>query len=367
MYLLYASKEVLILRINFVIVIVIAAFDTVNHNVLPSKIARSTLPEATCQWFSNYIRGRQSVTSCRDVKSKARIIHTGVLQGSKLSPTRFSFYIADMPRPTEQVRRICYADDITVWAPGVKISELEQKVNTYLAEMSRFLWENSLLISTLKSSVTLFTPDPAQANTCPKIKIADSELPLVRSPKILGGYLDTFFSFNNHCVQVANRVSKRNNVLKALAGTNWGQQNETLLMTYTALRRSIANYATPVWSTNACESKFDKIQHAKNEALRIITGSHNMSSIDHLRSETEMLQVEDHLNLLSAQYLVQCLYTDNVCHHITKMDHPPREMKETIFTRHNQTVLTTTSKQQERHTSGTSHLICQYSNKQYEG
>ena len=45
------------------------------------------------------------------------------------------------------------------------------------------------------------------------------------------------------------------------------------------------------------------------------------------------------MNLLSAQYLKQCLDTKNVCHHITKMDLPPREMKETIFTRHNQTVL----------------------------
>ena len=92
-------------------------------------------------------------------------------------------------------------------ASGVKISELEQKVNTYLMEMSWFLWENSLLISALKSSVTLFTLDPVQANTRPKINIADLELPLVRSPKILGVYLDTFFSFSNHCVQVANRVS----------------------------------------------------------------------------------------------------------------------------------------------------------------
>ena len=64
-----------------------------------------------------------------------------------------------------------------------------------------------------------------------------------------------------------------------------------------------------------------------------------MSSIDHLHSETEMLQVEDHLNLISVQYLVHCLDTENVCHHITKMNQPPKEMKETIFTRHNQTVL----------------------------
>ena len=64
-----------------------------------------------------------------------------------------------------------------------------------------------------------------------------------------------------------------------------------------------------------------------------------MSSIDHLHSETKMLQVEDPLNLLSAQYLVQCLDTENVCHHITKLDLPPREMKGTIFTRHYQNVL----------------------------
>ena len=49
-----------------------------------------------------------------------------------------------------------------------------------------------------------------------------------------------------------------------------------------------------------------------------------------------MLLVKDHLNLLSAQYLVHCLDTENVCHHITTMDH---EMKDTLFTRHNQTVV----------------------------
>ena len=162
--------------------------------------------------------------------------------------------------------------------------------------MSRFLRENSLLISAPKSSVTLFTPDPAHANTRPKIKIAVSGLPLVRSPKILGVYLDTFFSFNNHYVQVANRVSKRNNILKALAGTNWGEQKETIMMAYKALGRSNTNYAAPVGSINASESNIGKIQRAQHEALMIIIGSHKMSSIDHLHSETDMLQVEDHMN-----------------------------------------------------------------------
>ena len=52
----------------------------------------------------------------------------------------------------------------------------------------------------------------------------------------------------------------------------------------------------------------------------------------YIHSETKM-------NLVFAQYLVHCLDTENVCHHITTMDHPPREMKETLFARHNQTVI----------------------------
>ena len=72
-----------------VAVVLTATFDTVNHKVLLSKIVRSTLPEATCR---NYIRGRQSVTSCRGVKSKAMIVHTVVQKYSKMSSTSFSFF-----------------------------------------------------------------------------------------------------------------------------------------------------------------------------------------------------------------------------------------------------------------------------------
>ena len=116
------------------------AFDTVNHNVLLSNIVISTLLEATGRWLSNYLRGSQSVTSCRGVKSKARIVR------SKMSPMLSSFYLADMPRPTEPVKLIWYADDITVWASGVKIPELEHNINGYLTEMPCFLRDNSLLI-----------------------------------------------------------------------------------------------------------------------------------------------------------------------------------------------------------------------------
>ena len=156
-------------------------------------------------------------------------------------------------------------------------------------------------------------------------------------PKDIGG-----LSFNKHSQYVAERVSGRNNILKALAGTSWGQQEEILLMTYKAVGRSVGrsiiNYAAPVWSPNLHDTNYRIIQYTQNEALRIATGCHKMSSIDHLHTEAEMLKVREHSELLSAQYLARCLEPGNVCHPITTRATPERQMKETLYTRHRNTV-----------------------------
>ena len=156
---------------------------------------------------------------------------------------------------------------------------------------------------------------------------------------------------------MGNRLSKRNNVLKALAGTNWEQQDETLVMTYKALGRWIANYAAPVWSTNASESDIGKILRTQSEALRIITGSHNMSSIDHLHSETEMLQVEDHLNILSAHGTLSGYREGLSPHHQDGSTTKGNERDNFHQTQPNH--VATASKQKERHIPSNSHLICQ--------
>ena len=230
-----------------------AAFDTVSHDTLISKIAGSSMPPAITRWLSCYPKGRQAATSFRGTKSSTRIVRTGVPQGSKLSPSLFNYYIADMPRPTPPVKRLCYADDVTVWATGPKIPQLESMITKYLRDVSIYLKDNSLVISAPKSTVTLFTPDKHQFQMHPDNTLEDTQLPLERSPKILGVILDPSISFHKHCNYVSDRIDKRNNMLKALAGSSWGQDKETLLMTYNALGKSIANYAALVWSTNASD------------------------------------------------------------------------------------------------------------------
>ena len=119
--------------------------------------------------------------------------------------------------------------------------DLEDSLNSYLEEITAYMSNNYLFISAPKSSVTLRTPDTHEAKTHPRILFEDSHLPRVQCPKILAVYLDTSLLFNKYSDYVVERVSSRNNILKALAGTSWAQQKETLLMTYKAVGRLIIN------------------------------------------------------------------------------------------------------------------------------
>ena len=51
-------------------------------------------------------------------------------------------------------------------------------------------------------------------------------------PKILGVTFDPSLTWNNYCKTSATKASKRTNALKALAGTSWGQEKETLLVSF---------------------------------------------------------------------------------------------------------------------------------------
>ena len=89
-------------------------------------------------------------------------------------------------------------------------------------------------------------------------------------PVYLGVTLDRSLTFNQHLQNVTAKTRSRVNLIKKLAGTDWGADFNTLRTSTLALVFSTAEYASPAW----CQSRHTKkLDAALNEALRTISGA----------------------------------------------------------------------------------------------
>ena len=95
-------------------------------------------------------------------------------------------------------------------------------------------------------------------------------------------------------------------ILKALAGSSWGQDKKTMITTYKTICRGTLEYGNQIWSPIIEESNWLKLQRVQSKALRIATGCLQMTSHSHLHQESKVLPVRDHCIMLGKQYVAAC-------------------------------------------------------------
>lgn len=303
-----------------------AAFDTVSIDVLLEDIYSTSMQPSLKRWLMAYLRGRSTYVEYQQQKSRLRKVRQGVPQGGVLSPSLFNLYMCSLPTPPANIVIVSYADDITILSSGVQPEQLGGPINIYLSELHNWLEGRNLRLSAEKSTATLFTTWNKEFRKDLNIQVAGNPLPTVSNPKVLGVTMDPSLTFAAHTTKACEKVGKRNNVLKKLAGTGWGCTKEVLLTTYKAISRSVLNYGAPIFTPSLSQSRWRDLQTKQNAALRTVTGCHLMASEDHLHHETRMLKVKEHNEMLCTQFLLGAHKEDRPDHRVT-LPPPPRSRK----------------------------------------
>ena len=307
------------------------AFDMVNHDKLLADLNQTTLPGSLKRWLCCYLKGRQSKVCFRNKLSKSKNVRAGVPQGAVTSPILFNFYLRHLPSPPEHIKVVQYADDISIYATGKPIQALSESINKYVPRVLEFLEERELKVSPSKSTVTLFTPDTKEFKIIPDVKMKNDAVPHDHKPKLLGVTYDTMFTFSKHVNIIVDKAKTKVNIMKKLAGSTWGQDKDTLSLTYKSIVRSVLEYAAPIWSPIISDSSWQKLQTVQNQALRVITGNHLMAPEHHLHRETKILPIRDHCKMVSKQYLVKSHLPHHPGYrHVSKPLPPRAHLKPTI-------------------------------------
>ena len=108
------------------------AFDTVDHNILISKLEHYGVRGTSLRGFESYLSNRQQYVEFNGVSSESCRIKCGVPQGSILGPLLFLLYINDLCNVSKVVDFNLFADDTNIFfshkdfnlLPGILNSEM---------------------------------------------------------------------------------------------------------------------------------------------------------------------------------------------------------------------------------------------------
>jgi hypothetical protein len=102
------------------------------------------------------------VTAIGNVHSTVKPIQVGVPQGSVLGPLLFIIYANDIPLCIKHCNVLLYADDTVIYFSSFDVSDIDDKLNSDIANLSRWLNEN-LLTLMLQSFKTTGPPPPGHS------------------------------------------------------------------------------------------------------------------------------------------------------------------------------------------------------------
>ena len=101
------------------------AFDTIDHNILITKIPFMGFTDATIKWYTSYLSNRKFIISTENANSDKASITCCVPQGSVLGPLLCFIYINAMPQAVDSELSL-YADDTCLVFQHRNIKTIEE-------------------------------------------------------------------------------------------------------------------------------------------------------------------------------------------------------------------------------------------------
>ena len=217
------------------------AFDTVDHEILLSKMHKYGIRGLAGDLLRSYLTGRSQTTRANGKTSEPGRVTCGVPQGSILGPLLFNIYINDLATASDLTVRL-YADDACLTFSHNNLTFLQNKLNKELNLISDWLKVNKLSVNYSKSNYLIFS------NTKHKhkfdIKMNENTLKQVHDINYLGVCLEESLTWKKHLEAVQTKISKASYLISKIRHY---VDLATLKILYYSLVFPHINYCITVW------------------------------------------------------------------------------------------------------------------------
>lgn len=173
-----------------------AAFDTIDHNVLLTRLQDLGIGGKVYDWFKSYIIGRKQAVLIDGVRSTLWDLLFGVPQGSVLGPILFLIYMGPLGKLLQSlgINYHFYADDSQIYITfDVKDSNAAvAKVEDIVLAIKKWMSDNFLCLNEDKTEVLLIASKCNHTKLdIPEVKIGENNIKPALQAKNIGFIFDS--------------------------------------------------------------------------------------------------------------------------------------------------------------------------------
>ena len=239
------------------------AFDMVDHDILLNKLEHYGIRGTMLAWFKSYLTGRQQYVHVNNINSDNLNLKYSVPQGSILGPVLFILYINDLPNISTAAKYIFFADDANIIITGNNYLEIQEKIDSLLVAIDKWVTLNGLKLNVKKTKFMIFSNRREGANGL-DIRLNGVVLERVASERFLGVILESGLTWKIHISKLASKISRNAGILYKLKGL---VPDNVLKTVYNSLIQSHLNYCSNVWGLGS-KSSINRIFTAQKKAVR---------------------------------------------------------------------------------------------------
>ena len=265
------------------------AFDTVNHDILLSKLDHYGIRQNANLWIKSYLCNRKQSVKVNGCISECEEITCGVPQGSILGPLLFIIYINDMHRAVKQSIVHHFADDTNLIFSGKSPNEIRITLNKELQHLYEWLCANRLSLNAQKTEFIIFRPARKKLPFRITLKIQNTKLFESTKIKYLGIILDQRLAWSHHINELAKKL---NRTLGLVYKIRENCTRDVLRSLYFSLFHSHLTYGIPVWGKCA-KFLLERIRLIHKKVLRAISFSDFRAPTTPILKNLEILDIDD--------------------------------------------------------------------------
>lgn len=276
------------------------AYDMLWREGLLLKLSVLGIGGRLYNWVMDFLMNRSIQVRVGTSYSKVYAIDNGTPQGSVCSPILFNIMINDIfSGVSPDIAKSLYADDGALWKRGKNLSFVKRKMQEAIVGVEHWANEWGFKLSVAKSQVICFSKR-LKTNEL-GLKLYGQTLEQVKVVRFLGMWMDSKLTWKHHIMKIIDKCKKGLNVLKCLAGSDWGADRSSLLYIYDALIRSVFDYGCMAYRS-AAESNLKLLDAIQAQALRVCCGAVRSSPVASLQVETAEMPLHFRRLALSAVY-----------------------------------------------------------------